>query len=565
MKYVTRNGRRLFQFSHFLKIPAIEHFVTTRRGGASTGVYNSLNLSLTVGDQADRVLKNRRRLGRAAGLSLRDFILGRQVHRGNVKVVRVADAGRGSTDHKKSIPNIDALVTKQPGVGLLTLSADCPLILCVDPARKVVANIHASWRGLSKNIIRKTITRMRREFGCRSKDIRAGVAPAIGVCCYQVQDDFIRTLKRAIPGAGQYLVKRGRKKYFDLRGLIRRLLKRSGLKNKNIEVSRLCSCCHPELFYSYRRDGARTGRIGALIYLKPQKIAAIDIGTNSLKLLIAQVDPGGKIKTLKEIVRTTRLGRRQKQTGRLSGSGMRLSLKVLKEFVRLVRRFQVEQIQAVATCALREAGNRKVFLRAVRRATGLRVKVLTARSEAKLSFRGAVAGVRAGINRLVIDIGGGSTELVWGRARAIGYRSLPLGAVKLTEQFVHQEPITDQSYRDLVAFIKKKLTRVYRQKNMVTVGLGGTVTTLVAMMLRLKRPDPIKTHQYVLRLAELKKIVRRLRRADLATSKKMRGCPADRADIILAGAVVLLCLMRSLKINRVITSTRGLRYGLIES
>ncbi|MEK7448485.1 MAG: peptidoglycan editing factor PgeF, partial [Planctomycetota bacterium] len=269
MKLVIRQGLKFFQFNHLLKFPKLQHYITTRSGGGD----HSLNLGFHIGDKPAGVLANRRRLSRALGISLKNLTVGQQAHGSRVKIVSPEDIGRGASENRTAIRNIDALITQQPRAVLLTLSADCPLILCADPVRKVIANIHAGWRSLAGGIIKKTIERMVHRFGCRPADILAGVSPSIGPCCYEVQDDFIKSLKLKNPEANRYLIKRwprynrgGAKKYFNLPGLVKRRLETAGLKSKYIQMAGLCTKCHPELFYSYRRDGPGAGRFGALIW-----------------------------------------------------------------------------------------------------------------------------------------------------------------------------------------------------------------------------------------------------------------------------------------------------------
>jgi YfiH family protein len=156
----------------------------------------------------------------------------------------------------------DAIVTNQPGVLVAVQTADCVPILLLDPVRGVCAAVHAGWRGTLGGIVPKTVAVMRNRFGCSLRSIRAAIGPSIGVCCYEVNGAVLAPLKKSVPYWAEVVEEvKGTKAHLDLRGLNRRQLEEVGIAPARIESVNLCTACHPDLFYSYRRDGAGTGRM----------------------------------------------------------------------------------------------------------------------------------------------------------------------------------------------------------------------------------------------------------------------------------------------------------------
>ncbi len=275
MQKIEINNLQVLQFKNLSQYPGVIHCVSTRLGGVSSGSYSSLNLGFQTclpggqgSDDKKSVLANRQRLCAALGIKLDNLVLGSQVHKSNSAIVTRAEAGHGTLDRESALAETDALLTKETGLGLVTLSADCPLLLCYDPSKKVIATIHASWKGMIRGIIPKTINEMKQRFKSEPRDILVGIAPSIGPCCYEVKADFIKRMSEYHVLTKDFIQARKHKVYFDLWGMAYSELIRAGLKPEHIEVARICTSCHPDYFYSYRRDGSRAGRFGALIYQK---------------------------------------------------------------------------------------------------------------------------------------------------------------------------------------------------------------------------------------------------------------------------------------------------------
>lgn len=303
--------------------------------------------------------------------------------------------------------------------------------------------------------------------------------------------------------------------------------------------------------------------------LRMIKIAIIEIGTNSVKLLIAEISGADKVFPIYENVVITRIGRNLVTTKCLDTNGARQTIKLIKEFLLQCKQQNITEISILGTSALREATNRQLFIRQVKKATGLDIEIISPRQEAYLSYLGAI-----GLNlfsrfmkNLVIDIGGGSTELAYGYSKKIKNAwNIPIGAVKLTEKFAKSDPISDKEYQQMVKHIKTKLANIASNgvnKPFITYGVGGTVTTLAAVDLGLAKVVPDKIQDYTLTRAKVNKLLNLFLKSNLAQREKIKGLEKDRADIILAGTSILLCLMDLLNIKYLHVSPRGLRYGYL--
>jgi len=176
-----------------------EIMVTTRPGGASAGPYASLNLSLSVGDEPGAVLENRRRVAAALGADLGDFVFARQVHGARAQIVSAADRGRGARGRGDAIPDADALVTGDPGTVLAILVGDCVPVVLLDPAARVLACVHAGWRGTVGRVTAAALAEMA-TLGARPQDVLAGIGPAIAPDRYQVGEEVAEQVSQAFDG-----------------------------------------------------------------------------------------------------------------------------------------------------------------------------------------------------------------------------------------------------------------------------------------------------------------------------------------------------------------------------
>jgi exopolyphosphatase/guanosine-5'-triphosphate,3'-diphosphate pyrophosphatase len=297
--------------------------------------------------------------------------------------------------------------------------------------------------------------------------------------------------------------------------------------------------------------------------------AAIDVGTNTLRLLVAEAVTPDEFAILHEEQEITRLGEGLLPTRLLQDAPRRRSLTVLRRFAATARSFKTEEIASVATSAVREARNGKEFLDETARETGLALRVIDGREEARLTLLGVRHGLRLGLRRvLAIDIGGGSTEFVLARGEVIeGIVSTGLGVVKLTEQYLVSDPPTIGELRGLKEVVGARVDRLRGElpglEGAQLVGTAGTVTTLAAIDLALVTYDRQKVQGHRLGLARVMELLDRLAPLPLRERRGIPGLESGRADIIVAGAAILAVSMERLGYHELRVSNDGLREGIL--
>lgn len=293
------------------------------------------------------------------------------------------------------------------------------------------------------------------------------------------------------------------------------------------------------------------------------KYACVDIGTNSVLLLIADIGTG--LRDIVDIARTTRLGEGLKKEGMLRESAMHRTLDVLEDYGKIIHEQGVDNVFCIGTAALREAGNSDVFLEKVKNRAGFRARVLTGSEEAFYTY----LSVRHDntLNEddfIVMDIGGGSTEIVNGEGKKFaGYVSLPVGAVKLTEIFIHNDPPAMGEIKSLRGFIRGILRLPFGGRGLKLIGVGGTVTTLAGNMLGLVTFDKSKIHGLIIHANEIQAWIDRQSRITVDRRQRQKGMESGRADIILQGVILLKEIMNYFGVRDIIVSTHGIRYGII--
>jgi len=296
------------------------------------------------------------------------------------------------------------------------------------------------------------------------------------------------------------------------------------------------------------------------------RFASIDIGTNSVLLLVAERGADGRFSAVAERAEITRLGRGVDKTRTLSPEAMEDTLAVLERCAAEAKSLGVEGIAATATSAARDASNGPDFLRAVATRTGIKVEIISGPEEARLSFASAFADFGGHGPLVVLDIGGGSTEFIYGDEKGVvTFRhSFDVGSVRLTERFVKSDPL---SAEDLAA-IRSHLASVFSTLPAAPagthlVGVAGTVTTVFAVARALEPYDASKVHGATLTLAEVSSTTEKLCTLPLAQRRTLAGLQPKRADVIPAGALILEAAARSVGATEVRVSDRGLRWGLL--
>jgi polyphenol oxidase len=240
---------------------------TERTGGVSESPYAELNLAFHVGDDPAAVVTNRERLAAALGVPLDAFVVAHQVHKGHVEVVTDLHRGRGARTDDDAIPGTDAFITRQPGLVLAVLTADCVPVIVLDPTLPAVGVAHAGWAGTLLHVTRRTVEKMQAEFGSDPRSLVAAVGPSIGPATYEVRRD-VADLARAEFAGLDVLRPNGDETYlFDLWASNVGDLVDAGLSPENIEVAGIDTYAEAARFYSHRRDGT-TGRFMALAMLR---------------------------------------------------------------------------------------------------------------------------------------------------------------------------------------------------------------------------------------------------------------------------------------------------------
>lgn len=298
-----------------------------------------------------------------------------------------------------------------------------------------------------------------------------------------------------------------------------------------------------------------------------RRLAAIDIGSNSVRMLVADVRAEGGYRLLTEERAQTRLATGMVGTGRLNDERADQTVEALARMVEIAHNYKVDSIRAVATAAVRDAGNGPEFLDRVERATGVRIELASAGDEARLTFLGARANFELRGRTVVLDIGGGSVEIV----RAVGDaiesdRSLPLGAVRLTEQFDKGDPLSDKSFKRMRRYVRRMLAAEFGEDPpaaQVVVGSGGSVTALAGMAARVEKWSYLTVHGAELTQAQVAQQLSMVRRMSLEERKSIPGLPEHRADIIVAGALVVAEVMRLFDANTLVVNAKGLREALV--
>ncbi|WP_408956619.1 peptidoglycan editing factor PgeF [Natroniella sp. ANB-PHB2] len=246
----------------------VKHAFTTRVGGVSSGDYTSLNLGLHVGDNQVDVLENRKQVCKLLDSDHKKLVAAKQMHNDRIKFVEQEDQGKGALDYRSALDNFDALLTDQPQILLTSYYADCTPILILDSVQKVVGLVHAGWKGTVKKVAQQAVMRMIDSYESKPEDILVGIGPAIGSCCYEVDQQVITPLSNGFEEWEQLVEKNGDTSWkLDIALANKVQLKKIGLQEKNIIASNLCTFCNSDLFFSYRKEGGKTGRMASLIKL----------------------------------------------------------------------------------------------------------------------------------------------------------------------------------------------------------------------------------------------------------------------------------------------------------
>lgn len=302
---------------------------------------------------------------------------------------------------------------------------------------------------------------------------------------------------------------------------------------------------------------------------RPLRLAGIDIGTLTCRLLIADVSPGnGLLHEVRSERRILRLGEGVDQTKRLAHAAMDRVVQCLVEWRDIVGRFQVDASTAVATSAVRDADNRDDFLSRVRQETGFDIEVITGEEEARRTLLGVRSGLPPGVTDiLALDIGGGSTEFILDRpGRPPMVRSIDIGVVRLGERYLHHDPPTNEEVRKAREWVARETTAAIADMNgqsTTFVGTAGTITSLAAMAQKLLVYEQARIHNYRLGLDAICELEHLLLSRTKAARVGLPGLEPNREEVIAAGAIIVRIIMESLRQKECLVSDRGLREGVL--
>ena len=308
----------------------------------------------------------------------------------------------------------------------------------------------------------------------------------------------------------------------------------------------------------------------------PTRIAAIDIGSNSIRSVVADVSPGGAIRVVDEMKAMPRLGLGVDRTGVLGEGPMRAALDALQRMAALARQLKAERLEAVATSAVRDAANGGAFLDRVHEATGLRVRLLTGHEEARLSFRSAAAHFELGVGRTVVaDIGGGSLELALAAEGLLDRLvSMPFGAIRATEQFLSQvDPKNPSRTREALRELRRAVRWAIRDEVALkewrgarVIGSGGTFTNLAAIVnarAGVQGGGNRSRHGTVVQRADVEHVLAQLAALGPAERRQVPGLNPERADIIVGGLAVAAEALAVFEGRELVLSGYGIREGLL--
>ncbi len=294
------------------------------------------------------------------------------------------------------------------------------------------------------------------------------------------------------------------------------------------------------------------------------RVAAVDVGTNSVRLLVAE--PGEPLTKVERLMRITRLGAGVDATGRLDDVALARTLAVIESYARRWHELGAERVRIAATSAVRDAADRDRFFDGVREIAGVEAEVLSGEVEAATAFTGATTGVEGRPPFLVLDIGGGSTELILGSDRPLASTSRQLGCVRLTERCMPSDPPTAEQLAEARAVARAEITAaaevVDGGRAATLIGVAGTVTTLAALELGLADYEPTRIHGARLPAAAVRRLTAELAALPAAERAELGPMAPGREDVIVGGAIILEQVIEHFGFDDVLVSEADILDGL---
>ena len=295
------------------------------------------------------------------------------------------------------------------------------------------------------------------------------------------------------------------------------------------------------------------------------RVAALDLGSNTFLCLIADLDSQGQLKIVEDLAEVVRLGEGVGQTGVLSPAALQRAKSCLERFSGRIQSHQPQKILAVATAASRKAKNGQELLDLCA-SVGIPVQIISGDAEAMLTFQGALSGTHSSSDSWVVDIGGGSTELIWGSTHGIQFKkSFEIGVVKLREKFIHHFPISQEELEQMRDEIKETLSFQLPPLKLTpapVVSVAGTPTTLAAAALGGFDADRVDGFRFTLR--DLKNWENKLSQMTPESIESVYGVQKGRSDVLVCGVMILIAALELVRKEELVVSVRGLRYGLAQ-
>jgi YfiH family protein len=269
MHCIEKEQTIIYQFNTLSAFTQIKHFVTTRVGGVSEIPYKSLNIGYGTGDFSLHVLENRHRMANAVDIPLDSFVMANQVHGVNIEIVTKKHRSCGALYKDNSLLATDGMITSEPELCLFVMGADCVPLIFFDPVNNIIGAAHAGWRGTIQNMAAAMVYKMNTTFKCDPANIKVGIGPSIGPCCYNVGKEVENAVIQKFGTTEGFIVKTntGDNMVFDLWFTNRYQLVEAGIMDEHIETSGICTRCNQNHFFSSRSDNGNTGRFGAGIML----------------------------------------------------------------------------------------------------------------------------------------------------------------------------------------------------------------------------------------------------------------------------------------------------------
>lgn len=266
------DGVKFLTYKKLEEVTFVKHAFSTKEGGVSEGMFKSLNLSFTRGDNEEKVKENYKRFFKAVGLTLENMVMSDQIH--EVDVLKIDEDKFDSLPNdmaKRRFENVDGMITNLKNVPLVTFYADCVPLYFIDMKNKAIGMSHSGWRGTVKGMGIKTVEALTREYGTNPKDIIAVVGPSICRECYEVSKDVVDEFHKVYDGkfdvAKIYDITSDEKRQLDLWEANKQILMLAGVKEENIIISNVCTSCNDNLLYSHRKTGGKRGNLVAVMEL----------------------------------------------------------------------------------------------------------------------------------------------------------------------------------------------------------------------------------------------------------------------------------------------------------